>query len=176
MPLDYSTDVRWRLIYRDILELWLMFQLLQDKPHHTSTVRWQHFWIGICLSNESGEGDPTPGLHDLQILTPRPFPMGICERWCLRSASASNLEQLEGRNANSDCKIWWVFIAIFLGTKSNIVLMCAGQQKEHMLKSHGVQKNLNWSLEWYAFNFCVAVAFLSINLCNRWHNFNHPVC
>jgi hypothetical protein len=32
-PLKYSTDVRWRLSCRDVLELWVMPQLLQDRPN-----------------------------------------------------------------------------------------------------------------------------------------------
>jgi hypothetical protein len=32
LPLEYSTDVRWSLISRDMIRSWLMPQLFQDKP------------------------------------------------------------------------------------------------------------------------------------------------
>jgi len=70
--------------------------------HHTSTVRWQHSWIGSCLSLDWPPQSPDD--------PPRLFPVVLCERWGLRSASACNPEQLEGSNTNSDCKNWSAFI------------------------------------------------------------------
>jgi hypothetical protein len=159
-----------------------MSQLLEDKSnvvfnttelHYTSTMKWQHSWIGSCLSDGPAAWltlSDHPDIHKFPPPPPRLFPVGLCERWGLRSANAYNPEQLEGSNTNNDCNNWLIHCKMF-GTKSNIVLMCAGQQMEHILNLHRIWKNfLNCSLQWCAFNFCVAIAFLPINLCNRSHH------
>jgi len=45
-----------------------------------------------------------PVLRNLCICRRRRFPMGLCEKWGLRSVNACNTEQLaEGSNTNRDC-------------------------------------------------------------------------
>jgi hypothetical protein len=62
--------------------------------HHTSTMRWQHSWIGSCLSDGSAEGGSTSCPPRSPDLTPlRRFPVELCERRGLRSAKAYNPEQ-----------------------------------------------------------------------------------
>jgi len=57
------------------------------------------------------------------------------------------------------------------GTKSYIVLMCAGEQVEHILKIQKEYNNvLSCSLQWREFNFCMAIIFLEIN------TYNHVTC
>jgi hypothetical protein len=81
LPLEYSTDLRWWIMYRDILELWLMPLLLQYKPyivfsvtkrHHTFTLRLQHSWVGSDGSVK-WVGVPISGICDLQISLPSYF-------------------------------------------------------------------------------------------------------
>jgi hypothetical protein len=41
--------------------------------------------------------------------------------------------------------------------------------------THECKKNfLSYSLQWWAFNFCVAITFLTINLCNCLHHLLLP--
>jgi hypothetical protein len=127
------------IIYREVLELWLLSQLLQDKPdvvfqhdlHHISTIRWQNSWTGSCLSDGLAEGPHFLAFaisRSEQIWPPQLFPLGVCERWGLRSANAYNPEQLEGSNTNNDCKNWWAFIAKYLA-RSRILSWCVQGNK-----------------------------------------------
>jgi hypothetical protein len=78
--------------------------------HHTSTVRWQVSWIGICLANTWAKGGSLPDLRHRHIWPLRRHPVRLCEKRCVRSATAYNREQLEGSNTNCDCKNWTDFI------------------------------------------------------------------
>jgi hypothetical protein len=53
-----------------------------------------------------------------------------------------NPEQFEGSDINSDCKKMISLYCKMFGTKSNVVLMCAGQQIEHILNFHRKIKNI----------------------------------
>jgi hypothetical protein len=147
LPLQYSTDVRWQLICCDILKFQLMSQLLQTNKmlffdmmerHHTSTMQWQHSWIGTCLSDGLAVGGTSWPLWS-PVLTPSwLFHVGLCERWGLCSANDYDPEQIEGSDMNCDWKNLISLYCKMLDTNFNIVLMCAGQQTMHILNLHGV--------------------------------------
>jgi hypothetical protein len=112
LPLEYCTVITWQLIYCDMLDLWLMPQLLQNKPNVFQHDRVQphiHSEVTTFLNRQlpelwSAEGFVIPGLFDLQIWSPMIFTVGHCERWGLRSDTAYNPEQPEGLTVNSDCR------------------------------------------------------------------------
>jgi hypothetical protein len=147
-PLEYSTDVIYRLIHRDRLELRLLppatsrqnqtFHNMTGR-HGASTVRWQHSWIGSCHSDGSARGGTTSWPPRSPHLTPSNIPVGFCERWGLRSANAYNPEQIEGSNMNSDRKTWPGFSAKCLA-RSRISPWCGGQQMKHILNLHSIRK------------------------------------
>jgi hypothetical protein len=115
--LECSSRVRWRLTY-DILESWSMPQLLQDKLNV-----FYHDWAPSCIHDEVttflnrqllerwiGRGGNTSWSARSPDLTPSTFPVGLCDRGSLRSATAYNSKQLEGWNKKSECKNWAAFI------------------------------------------------------------------
>jgi hypothetical protein len=168
---------------RDTLELWLMPQLLQDKPsvffQYDGAPPRIHNEVAIFLNRQLSEwcigrgGGPLPGHRDLQIWSTRLFPVGLCERWHLSSVNAYNPEQLEGSNTNSDYKNWLAFIAKCLA-RSRISSWCVQRNKWStywtFIGNEKKKKNfLSWPLQWCEFNFCVALVFLPINLCSRSH-------
>jgi hypothetical protein len=75
----------------------------------------------------------------------------------LRSSSAYNPQQLEGSKTTATAKI------------EQPLLQNASHEVEYRLDEHtqGMKNFLSCSLQWCAFNICLAIALLPINLCNR---------
>jgi hypothetical protein len=149
LPLEYSTDLRWWLTFCDMLELWLMSYLLQDKPnvvfHHDGALPHIYNEVTAFLNRQlsepwlSQEGF-TFWLPISRSNPPQPFPVGVLWKMRLHSASACNPEQLEGLNTNSNRKTLSAFIAECLtlswilswcvqGNKWSIYWICIGYEK-----------------------------------------------
>jgi hypothetical protein len=129
-------------------------------------LEWAVFWA----IDRPGVGGPLPGLCDLQIWPPPDFfPWGFMkDEVYYVSAMPITLNNFEYEQR------WQKLIRLYcemFGTKSNIVLMCAGQQIEQMLKFHRkwIKNFLSCPLHGCEFSFCLANTFLPINLCNRSH-------
>jgi len=112
-------------------ELQALAKLDTQPPHIHSTL--QLSWIGSCLSRGSAEGDPFPGLPDLQASPPWLYLVRLCEGWWLCSTNACDLHQYEISNTNSDCKNFEML---------NVVLICA--QMKHSLDLRWVRKVTFW--------------------------------
>jgi hypothetical protein len=184
LPLECSTDVRWRLTCRDMLEWWLIPQLLQGKPN----VVFQH-------------GRAPPHIHsEVTTLLNRQ----LHERWIGRRGSTS----WPPRSADLTLLDYflWVFVKgeIYVppmpitlnNLKSRIRTtqidqallqnvwhedeyrhcMCRPTNETHAEFHRAWKKFLSCSLKWCAFNFCVSLAFLLINVYNRSFHFNHAMC
>lgn len=102
------------------------------------------------LSSGSDEGVPFPGFHNLQIWPPSPFTCGVL--WELIFTFHQYLQPW--KTWRIECQQYWQISTVFLAKYVAQSLM------------------LCWcvlgSLEWCAFNFCVTVAFLTLNLCTCW--------
>jgi hypothetical protein len=86
LPLEYSTDARWRLIYPEVLLLWLMPQLHQDKsnvvfqhdgvPPHTHSEVTTFLNRGLperCIGRGGGVHSPVSEISRSPDLTPLDF-------------------------------------------------------------------------------------------------------
>jgi len=144
----------------------MLFFNMTDR-HHTSTTRWQHSWRGSCLSDGSAGRVHFLASAISKSDLPRLFPVGLCERWGLRSENAYKTEELEGSKTNSDCKNWSAFIA-----RSQISSWCVQGNKCSIYWTFiENEKNLlSCSLQWFEFSSYVTITFLSINSYNRSHH------
>jgi hypothetical protein len=100
----------------------------------------------------------------------KPDPLNILQ-WGLHSANDYNPEQLEEFSTNSNCTKQTVFAAKCAGMRLNIVCWATNRTLcRTCICVHTKGTFLNCSLESSPFNFCVAMAFFPINLCNCSHH------
>jgi hypothetical protein len=147
-----------------MLELWVMPQLLQDKPnifqhvgassHFHSEVttflnrQWLELWIG-----RRGFTSWSPRSPDLTPLDF--FSVGLCKRRGLRSANVCNLEQIEGLITNSDCRN---LSALLQNVRHEVEYrhdVCRATNGAHTDLAHSIKKS-SCSLQWCVFDFCAS--------------------
>jgi hypothetical protein len=143
----------------------LFFNIMEH--HHTSTLRWQHSWIGSCLSSGSAKGGACTGLHDLLMwllfdfflwgfvkdevyVLPEPITHNNLKDW-IQTVIAKIGQPFFAKCLAWSQISWWV-----QSDKWNIYWTWIRYEKNF----------LSCLLQWFVFNFCVAITFLPLNLCN----------
>jgi hypothetical protein len=139
------------IIYRDMLELWLMPQLLEDKSNvvfeHDGALPHVHNEVTTSLNRQLperwiGQGGSTSWPPRSPDLTPLDFFLwGFVKDEVHVPPMPITLKNLKDRIRTAIAKIYQSLLQK-LGTMSNIVLMCAGQQMDHVLNLHRVWKKV----------------------------------
>jgi len=124
--------------------------------HYTYTMRWQHYWIGSCLSNGSAIWVPHSCLPTIQILPFSLFSCGLGERWCLLFCHCLKSQITQ----TIECNQWLqilnrLYIRIF---DASIFFMWAGNQMQHLTEhTWGMKKKK------YQVAYCNSVHFIHDN-------------
>jgi hypothetical protein len=195
LPPEYSTDIRWRLNWK-LFCLSIMTCWSCGSAPATSTQTkccFQHDWMPPHIHNEVTTflnrqlpqqwicwwgGGPLPGLHNLQI-----WPLLTFFLWGFVKDEVyippmpimlNNLkEQIWTAPAKTD-KTLLQNVSHEVRYHSDV---CRVTNGAHTELPYGMKKTFffsSCSLQWCMFNFCVAITFLPIHLCND-IICNHPV-
>jgi hypothetical protein len=144
--------------------------------HHTSTVRWKNSWIGSSLSDASAEGVRFLASAISTSDRPRLFPVGLCERWGLRSANACNLNNLKDRIWTATAKIDQTLLQNVWHKVECRPDMCRATDRAHIELPLGMKKTF-----WVALYNGVSPIFMCILLSYQYSYViahiicNHPV-
>jgi len=122
------------------LMLWLLddegnvfFNMLEH--YHSSTMRWQHSWLGSGLNDGSAEAGPLFGLRSLLTHPSYLLPIWLYERWGLHVAHSSILNKFKDQ-------IWKAVpnIEHSLFREVTIIWNCSEYKMDHILILYRIWK------------------------------------